>query len=397
MAALFCFQHRRESYNCSVLWGESLMKFWFCETCGKRLTDQDLDEGNARDKKLKGVYCSQCAAGVLTMETMPLTNQQARELLKQEARSPEKKERPSNRVLQSVRKPDSPDPIPNEKRTRTASAATTNLWIAACAGLVLLLIPILLLGDRNPPQPATAPKISGESPAVALPPPPAPQPIPPSNAPAATPPVPSTPQKELVPGPDGAITLQEGLNGYTGVADIFLSRVSTEGNKNGRNNLDVTNSNTAIMRVILIRFAIFKSDGGPVPGGAKIDSATLSLYQASSSNGIHKLTARRLLVPWSETEATGYLATSGAKWNEPCANGAGTDMAVTADGDCAVPSTEGWHDFDVTAGVQAFASGNANHGWRVCSETLGYCRKSFVSSESSPDSQRPRLTIRFRP
>jgi len=44
------------------------MKFWFCETCGKRLTEKDLEEGAARNKKLKGVFCQQCSVGVMTME-----------------------------------------------------------------------------------------------------------------------------------------------------------------------------------------------------------------------------------------------------------------------------------------------------------------------------------------
>jgi formylglycine-generating enzyme required for sulfatase activity len=44
------------------------MNFWFCETCGKRLTEKDLEEGAARNKKLKGVYCQQCSVGVMTME-----------------------------------------------------------------------------------------------------------------------------------------------------------------------------------------------------------------------------------------------------------------------------------------------------------------------------------------
>lgn len=386
------------------------MKFWFCETCGKRLTDQDLDEGNARDKKLKGVYCSQCSAGVLTMENLPLTKQQALELLKQQAQSPEKKDATPPASDQRTSHPKVTPVSPpaashahisahSQKSQRTANAGSSNLWIAASAGLVLLLIPILLLGgDRRPPGPATpTPKISSEPPAVG-PPPPAPQtqPVPPANTPTVTPPVPSPPPKEIAPDPDGTVTLQEGLSGYQGSVDIYLSKVPTEGNKDGSNRLDVTTSSSGIMRVVLIRFAIFKSERGPVPDGAKIDSATLSLYQTASSNGITKVTARRLLIPWSETEATGSHATSKVKWKDRCADDKGADIAVTADGECPMPSPEGWQDIDVTAGVQAFASGNANHGWRVCSETISYCRKSFASSESSPDSQRPRLTIRFR-
>lgn len=57
------------------------MKFYFCETCGSRLTEQDIAAGKARDKKLKGVFCQTCAVGVTTMETAPLSESQARSIL----------------------------------------------------------------------------------------------------------------------------------------------------------------------------------------------------------------------------------------------------------------------------------------------------------------------------
>jgi DNA-directed RNA polymerase subunit RPC12/RpoP len=47
---------------------QSATKFYFCETCGKRITDRQILEGLGRDKKLKGVYCKDCAVGVMTME-----------------------------------------------------------------------------------------------------------------------------------------------------------------------------------------------------------------------------------------------------------------------------------------------------------------------------------------
>jgi len=46
----------------------SVTKFFFCETCGKRITDKQILDGQGRDKKLKGVYCKDCAVGVMTME-----------------------------------------------------------------------------------------------------------------------------------------------------------------------------------------------------------------------------------------------------------------------------------------------------------------------------------------
>ena len=50
------------------------MNFYFCESCGKRITDEEIKGGKGRDKKLKGVYCADCALGVSTMEMMPVTD-----------------------------------------------------------------------------------------------------------------------------------------------------------------------------------------------------------------------------------------------------------------------------------------------------------------------------------
>ncbi len=76
------------------------MKFYFCEGCGKRVTDQDLAAGTARDKKLRGVYCKQCGESVLTMERLPLSDDAAREILKEESKS---QPGPGNRPLRNSR------------------------------------------------------------------------------------------------------------------------------------------------------------------------------------------------------------------------------------------------------------------------------------------------------
>ena len=62
-------------------------RFHFCETCGKRVTEHDIAAGAARDKKLKGVYCAACAVGVLTLETLPITEDQARKILSHEPKT----------------------------------------------------------------------------------------------------------------------------------------------------------------------------------------------------------------------------------------------------------------------------------------------------------------------
>ena len=57
------------------------MKFFFCEKCGERLTEHDIDGGDAKNKKLRGVFCKDCSVGVMTMETAPLTDTSAREIV----------------------------------------------------------------------------------------------------------------------------------------------------------------------------------------------------------------------------------------------------------------------------------------------------------------------------
>jgi len=44
-----------------------IMGFYFCEKCGKRVTNADLAKGQGRDKQLKGVHCVDCAEKVGTM------------------------------------------------------------------------------------------------------------------------------------------------------------------------------------------------------------------------------------------------------------------------------------------------------------------------------------------
>ncbi len=51
----------------------SVTRFYFCETCNKRITDKQILEGLARDKKMKGIYCNECSVGVTTMEFDAIT------------------------------------------------------------------------------------------------------------------------------------------------------------------------------------------------------------------------------------------------------------------------------------------------------------------------------------
>lgn len=57
-------------------------KFFFCETCGSRITGDDLDAGGAKNKQVKGYYCSRCAREVKTLSFTAYNEEQAFEFVK---------------------------------------------------------------------------------------------------------------------------------------------------------------------------------------------------------------------------------------------------------------------------------------------------------------------------
>src|SRR5919201_2283105 len=143
---------------------------------------------------------------------------------------------------------------------------------------------------------------------------------------------------------------------------IYSSGANT--NKGGLTELDLRDTNTDSG---LVRFNIFQSEGGPVPSGATITSATISIYKAFGADAVFK--ASLVLRPWTEMGATWNVTGSGASWTTPGAQGAGSDILATADGQGSAPDSAAnncadgiGHDIcflniDVTAGVQAFSSG----------------------------------------
>src|SRR5437762_1318452 len=73
------------------------------------------------------------------------------------------------------------------------------------------------------------------------------------------------------------VVLQQGLNAYGGSADDWINCCSgADINRGSQDSVDMRSTSD----YGLYRFAIFQSEGGPVPDGSTITSATLSLYKA---------------------------------------------------------------------------------------------------------------------
>jgi len=182
--------------------------------------------------------------------------------------------------------------------------------------------------------------------------------------------------------------LQRGLAGYAGVSDTYLDAFAPTVVRGAATAL---NLDPATYRP-LVRFAIFQAEGGPVPNGAVIQSATLALYKQFYDD---TLQLNALLKPWVEAETTWTNASAGVPWTVGGASGAGTDYSATADALVTPSFNPGWVSFDVTGRLRQWTSGvGVNNGWILTQIGSGSNIKYFVSSEYTTDTTlRPKLTV----
>lgn len=186
------------------------------------------------------------------------------------------------------------------------------------------------------------------------------------------------------------ITLQDGLNAYTGTRDAYLSSYHPESTLGTLGLLQ----EKANRYVGLIKFAIFESEGGPIPNGAVIESATMGLYKYTTYS--HEYRVHRMLSGWIENEVTWNDSLEDSSWGSPGAGSPNEDYQAVADGTGNAEWPAGWMDTDVTPGVQAMSQGELNYGWRLMPVSGNKNTKRFYSSESTTDATlRPRLVIEY--
>jgi hypothetical protein len=187
------------------------------------------------------------------------------------------------------------------------------------------------------------------------------------------------------------VTLQQGLNGYTGSTDAWLWSGAADTNYGAETDWKMQfNTTTAT----LLRFAIFQAEGGPVPNGATITAATLSVYKFNgATSGTYN--ARRLLRSWGESQATWNSALSGSPWESGGAQGA-SDATTQGEAQVTMGTELGWLNYDVLAIAQAWAGGAANHGFRmrqIAGENQGHYF--YAKDHPTQAALRPKLTITY--
>ncbi len=203
----------------------------------------------------------------------------------------------------------------------------------------------------------------------------------------------STASSIAVTDSSGAIhlTLQQGRDGYMGARDTYLSSYHPSAALGGQNKLQEKSGRYTI----LLGFAIFQSEGGPVPDGAQIDSATLSLYKYTSYS--HQYSLHALQAPWDELSTTWQERLPGTPWASPGAQQAGSDYATPGSAPGTAEWSPGWFSMDLTDNVDALSQGQANHGWLLVPLGGNNNTKRMYSRESTVDqSLRPKLDIVYR-
>ncbi|MGQ9516785.1 MAG: DNRLRE domain-containing protein, partial [Anaerolineae bacterium] len=190
------------------------------------------------------------------------------------------------------------------------------------------------------------------------------------------------------------LVLQNGLNGYAGCSDTTIDRWHPTTNLENTN-LRVQYTSSGDTMSTLIRF-----DLSPLPAGAQITSAVLSLNATYRQDDITlTIAVYRLKRDWVANQATWELAAAGQPWTVPGANGAGSDRAISAFTQVPAAAT-GWIDFDLTALVRKWHGGEyPNYGLLLRAEgtggPAGKSLYSFVDSSSGATGFRPKLTITY--
>lgn len=185
------------------------------------------------------------------------------------------------------------------------------------------------------------------------------------------------------------VVLQQGLNGYEGTDDTYISQASSTTNYGTASNIYFTDTSYKS----LVRF-----DLASIPATATINSATLSfyIYANSGNSGSKVINAYRVLTNWVESQAIWQRPATGTSWATTGMR-SGTDYvsSVAASSTAGYSPVNVWTTFDLKNLVQSWVNGTSpNYG--VVLRSGNGPRPYIYSSEYLNDlSLRPKLTITY--
>lgn len=191
-------------------------------------------------------------------------------------------------------------------------------------------------------------------------------------------------------------TWKQGLKGYRGTRDTYLTKLNSDRSMNGKAVLSLTSNEAANPRQdrILICF-----DNLGLPQKARIVSAKIRLYAFSMIPGKPTpvdpvLCAAALLSPWNEKEASWNESEKGKAWNTP-----GGDFS-TENTRTVVPIEgfkPGWIEFDVGNSLAKMLAEGKCHGWIIYSSATKNNNNATISFRDweFPGDSDPELVVEW--
>ncbi len=182
--------------------------------------------------------------------------------------------------------------------------------------------------------------------------------------------------------PQVTVSFQQGVGGYFGTVDTFLTGGDPDAQHSDANRLGVSQTDVQGQPAeALLRFeGLFGSGPGQIRPGARILRAYLDLQSTDPGSGA---AVHRMLVPWGDTDT----------WNS-LVEGIQADNVKAAEawdiltGYSGCPATS----IIVRDSVQAWALGQPNYGWALMPS--GHDKWEFQSAEGDWG---PRLTVQYVP
>jgi hypothetical protein len=197
-----------------------------------------------------------------------------------------------------------------------------------------------------------------------------------------------------VPRKHSIVAFRQGNAAYAGAKDTYVSQVTTTGSNGVATTLLVDGDADDVaagaqQNQAILRFdGLFGTGAGQIPRGVQIESATLTLMTATTTNGYSNepMSAYRMLGSWGENSTWDTLGEG--------VTADGLDAILAANG-TVVPSVKGGTvSFDVTESLAAWLAGAPNFGWAILPGS-GSDGWRFYSSDDPTLSNRPLLSVTY--
>ena len=215
----------------------------------------------------------------------------------------------------------------------------------------------------------------------------------PTGPPPGLPPLPPKP-------PVAGLVLREGLDRYTGTEDATISswtglpqpdsaELRLRSDRNGpQDDFTAINDNHSV----LIRF-----DLSPLPEGSLIQDAALRLHAVDRSLDARiRVSAYEVLRPWDEAQATWERSQETQRWDQPGANGAGTDRSAFRTDIELMDKVAAWYEFHLPRLLERWVERpGLNYGVVLRDISLTNLSYSLASSEHPQVDLRPHLVITY--